>query len=128
MDVEAAMARNVQHDLGQNQAIGGHHHHVRSQQAQLLLGRLILQGQGLEYFAAPGQGQLLHRRSLQGHTPARRPVGLGQDQGNVVACLVKGGQGPGGKFGSAGKDDFHGGRTRRKEGRGAELLPRKIRR
>jgi hypothetical protein len=93
VDVEAAQARQVEHPLRQDQAVGRDHHHVGTRREQGLarggglVGVLAVQPQAarLRHGPALGQRALLDRRGLQLHAAAGRAIGLGQHQHHVVA-------------------------------------------
>ena len=102
----------VEHPLGQDQAIGHHHHGVGARLGNRLLRRLGLvgvfavqaQAVGLGQGQAVVKGKLFDGRGLQLHAAPGRPVGLGEHQGDSVASLVKRLQRAAGKLGRARKD------------------------
>jgi hypothetical protein len=93
VDVQAAQARQVQHPLRQDQAVGGDHQHVGPRGVQRgaagfgLVRELAVQPQAarLGHRRAELEGQLLDRRRRQLHAPAGGTVGLGQHQRHDVA-------------------------------------------
>mmetsp|Transcript_6682 Transcript_6682/g.27948 ORF Transcript_6682/g.27948 Transcript_6682/m.27948 type:complete len:400 (+) Transcript_6682:401-1600(+) len=115
MDVQAAAPRGVQHPLRQDQAIGGHHHHVGVRRDQRLAGRLgvrgvfavQLQALRLRHRQARRQRALLDGRGLQLHAAAGRAVGLGQHQGHREAGAQQRVQRDGRELGRTGKNDSH---------------------
>jgi hypothetical protein len=108
VDVDAAQARHVEHRLRQDQAVGGHHHDIRPRLRDGLARfpgfQVIRLGDG----DAMGQGQFLHRTHFQFQAPPRRPVRLGEHQGDVVARLDQGLEGGGGEIRGSGEDEAHG--------------------
>ena len=108
MDIQAAVARRVQHLLRQNQPVGRHHHHIRiyrTQQRQSLI--VAAQLGGLGNGQPQIQRRLFYRRCLLLHAAAFWAVGLGEDERDVKSGGGNGAQGGGGKIGRSGKDDFH---------------------
>ena len=95
MDIQAAFGWQIQHPLRQDQAIGGHHHHVSLRIQQGLARRSSIfgvfaiqaQAQGLHHGNAVLQRTLLDGRGLQLHATARRAVWLGQHQGDIKTSL-----------------------------------------
>ncbi len=107
MDIDAAKARNVEHGLRQDEAVGGDHHDVRQFGGDSCLRRCILQCQRLKHLDATLHREPLDGRRLQGHAAPRRPVWLGEDQTHRMPrrhdrlhCHC-------GKIGSPGEDHPH---------------------
>ena len=108
VDIEAAVFGRIQHFLRQNQAIRGHHHHIRARIFEHLQGfGVIAQLFRLRHGQTQFQGSLFDRRCGQLHAAAFGAVGLGQHQRNFKTCGGDGFQGGGGKIGRTGKDNFH---------------------
>ena len=127
MDVQAAQPGQVQHRLRQQQAIGGHHHHVRlqgPQGCQCFFGPLIggltpdpalfgliscrktdAQRLGLKDWKIGSQCTLLDGRRQQFLTTTRRSVRLTEHGHHLVARPDEGIQRLGGKDRRAGIDD-----------------------
>jgi hypothetical protein len=116
VDVQAAQARRIEHPLRQDQAIGGHHHHIGLSGIDRGLGgsgvfgifAVQTQAQRLGHGNAMLQRALLDGRGLQLHAAPGRTVRLGQHQRNFKTCSQQTLQGHARKFGRAGKNDFHG--------------------
>jgi hypothetical protein len=88
MDVDAAAAREVEHGLRQDQAVGRHHHELGAGGAggaERLVRCRILEPLGLGNRDAVGQRDLLDGGGLQRHAASGGPVGLGQHQSHLVA-------------------------------------------
>ncbi|MNQ62298.1 hypothetical protein D3C85_766380 [compost metagenome] len=120
--VDAAQARDVQHHLRQDQAVGHHHQQVGRQRGQFGLGCRIAQGRRLQHGNLVGDGELLDRAGHQLLAATGRAVGLGVHRHRVEAAVEQGLQVAGGKFRSTGEDDAqglaHGARSRKKACRG----------
>ena len=106
VDVEAAVARDVEHGLRQQQAVGGHHHDVGFHSAQHFLCGLAFQAFGLGYLKTEFERGFFDGRSLQLHAAPFGTVGLGEHQRDVEAGPGNGAQGGGGEIGGAGKNNF----------------------
>jgi hypothetical protein len=115
VDVDAAAARQVEHGLRQDQAVGGHHQQIRRGGQQGLprgigvLGELAVRAQTawLGDSQATVQRLLLDRRRLQLHAAPGGAVGLGQHQRHLVASVGQGGQRGAGELGCPGECDPH---------------------
>ncbi len=113
VDVQAAQSRQRQHPFGQDQAVGGHHQHVRACRVQRgaarrgLVRKLAVQAQAarLRDRNAQVERQLLDRRRRQLHAAAGRAVGLGEHQRYVVAGGVDRGECHRSELGRPGKSD-----------------------
>ena len=116
--VDAAQARDIEYRLGQDQAIGDHHHQVRAQGRQLRLGLGIAQALRLHDRQAMLQGQVLHRAGHQFLPAAGRPVRLGVDGDDPMWGVEQGLEMLGGEFRGSGEDDAqclaHAGLAKRK--------------
>ena len=119
VNVQAAQARHLQRPDRQDEAVGGHHHHVGLHRLHRRAGRLRLVGKApiqpqaarLKHLAcgqAVRQRPLLDGRSLLFHAPAGGPVRLGEHQRHFKAGRAQALQRHAGKFGRASEDDFHG--------------------
>ena len=90
VDVQAAQPGQIQHPLRQQQAIGGHHQHIKLGGLQGGLARLGLiriltiqaQTARLGHGDAVGEGGVLHGRGLQLQAAPGRAIGLGEHQGH----------------------------------------------
>jgi hypothetical protein len=102
--VPAAMHRDVEHRLRQQQAIGHHHHQVRLQRAQLGLRGGAAEILGLVDRDAALHGFQLDRRRLQAAAATGWPVRLGVG-GHDLAMARAGAQAGHGEFRRAGEDD-----------------------
>ena len=109
MHVPAAVLRDVEHRLRQDQAVGHHDHHVGLHLAQCVLGGLLLQRQRLQYGNAALDRLQLDRGRRQPAPSAGGPVGLGVD-GHHFMVGMRGAQAGHGERRRAGEDDSHGGR------------------
>ena len=107
MNVDAAEARDVEHGLRQEEAIGGDHHDLRLDGGDSRLRRRILQCQRLEHLDATLHRQPLDGRRLQAHPPPPRPVGLGEDEAHLVPRRHDRPQRQRGKIGGPGEDQPH---------------------
>ena len=85
VDVQAAEARRAQHLRGQEQAVGGHHHHVGARRPQPRLRVGIAQAARLLDRPAAFARQLLDRALLQGAAAAGRLVDAREHQHDAVA-------------------------------------------
>ena len=96
MNVQTTQGRRVQHPLRQDQTVGGDDHGLCAIgdglvdggfACQRFVGKFAIQTQA----ARLGDGdvvfdrELLDGRGLQFHATARRPVGLAEDQGDLMA-------------------------------------------
>lgn len=106
MHVEAAQPRGVEHCLGQDQAIGHHHHEIGANGGQLGLGLFIAQGRRLVDRQSVGQRQFLDRAGSEFLTTASRLVGLGVNGNDLVVGRQQRRQVTGGEVGGAGKISF----------------------
>ncbi|MNI18977.1 hypothetical protein D3C73_723980 [compost metagenome] len=112
VDVQATQARQVQHPLRQDQAIGGHHHHVGrhlfQQRAGLggFVGITAIQAQAarLGDGNAGVQRGLLDRAGRQLQATPGGTVGLGHHQGDLVTRGPQGVESDTGEFRRAGKN------------------------
>ena len=87
MDVDAALAGDVQHRLGQDPSVGHHRADIRVQPAQLLHRFRIFKMLRLEHRNPMLQSQLLHRRGHHLHAPALGTVRLGVNAHHLEAIL-----------------------------------------
>ena len=104
VDVPAAVFRDIENALRQDQAVGDHDHQIRLQCAQRIARDLFLQCFRLQHFDAALQGFEFHRRRRQRPPAARRAIRLGVDGHDFV--MPRGGaQAGNGKGRGAGEDD-----------------------
>ena len=98
VDVQAAVARQIEHPLRQDQAVGGHHHRIGARRDKQIMG----QARVLGVLAIPAQAArlrerqamalraLLDGRSLQLHAAPGRAIGLGQHQRHFMPRIDQG--------------------------------------
>ncbi|MNC49084.1 hypothetical protein D3C75_982340 [compost metagenome] len=106
--VDAAQARNIQHHLRQDQAIGDHHHQVRLEGRQFSLSVSIAQGRRLQDLDTVIHSQLLDRAGHQFLPAPGRAVRLGVDGHHFIRAVDQGLEVFGGKLRGACKDNAHG--------------------
>ena len=104
--IEATETRGVEHRLGQDQAVGHHHHEIGAKGGQFGLCGFIAQGGRLVDRQAVGQRQLLDRAGGQFLTAARRLVGLGVNGDDFMVGRQQRRQMTGGEVGGTGKNQF----------------------
>ena len=130
VDVEAAARGRIEHPLRQDQAIGGHDHHIGLGRGNGGLGlgcifrifAVQTQAARLAHRNAMRLRALLDGRGLQLHAAARGSVRLGQDQGHAKACIEQALQGHAGEFRRTGKDDVHAITKGKRRGRSVERV------
>ena len=88
MHIDTALFWNIQNCLGQDQAVGNHHHNIRLQVGENLLLFRIFQGLGLVDRQVLGNCQLLDRACAKFFAPARRAIRLGIDSDNRMLRAV----------------------------------------
>ncbi len=95
MDVQAAVTREVQHRLRQNQSVGSDDHHVCVKAAELFLRFGRFQGLWLKHGNARLNRHLFDRAGCQFAATASGPVGLGVNANHLMMgreqCLQRGG-------------------------------------
>ena len=89
MDIDAAVLCHVKKRLRQNTAVSHDHKKLRSERAQKLRCRAVLEGYGLIYGNAALHGQRFHRRKALLHAASPRLVRLRENRGNVLTGLEK---------------------------------------
>ena len=107
MDVQATQARNVEHRLRQDQAIGGHDHHISAQLTQPIPGLRIAQRRWLPDLDAMSLCPQFDRAGDDLLATLGRLVGAGEHQGDVVSGPVQGIERTLGKDGCPGKNQPH---------------------
>ncbi len=105
MAVDAAQARNIQHHLRQDQAVGDDHHQIGLQRCQFGLRVGIAQCGRLHDRYVMLQRQLLDRAGHQLLSTTGRAIGLGVHGDDLVRAVEQGLEVFGGKFRGAGEDD-----------------------
>ena len=85
--VDAAEARNIQHHLRQDQAVGHHHQQVGLERCQFGLGGRVAQGLRLVDGNLVLQGQLLDRAGHQFLPAASRAIRLGVDRDDFIRAV-----------------------------------------
>ncbi|MCW0417171.1 hypothetical protein NB689_002925 [Xanthomonas sacchari] len=108
MHVPAAMGRDRQHRLGQDQPVGHHHDQVRLQRAQRLQGFRRAQRLRLQHRDAARHRFQLDRRRGQPAAAPGGPVRLGVDRDHFMALRSRA-QRRHGEVRRTGEDEFHGG-------------------
>ena len=116
VDIEATFGGHIQHPLGQDETVGGHHHHIGLGSQQRIAGggsvfgvfAVQPQAAGLGHGNAVVQRALLDGGGLQLHATACRAVGLRQHQWHGEPRRQQARQGHAGKFGGSGKNHSHG--------------------
>ena len=115
VDVQAAQARQSQYPLRQDQAVGGHHHHVgrggikRFPGGRGGVGELAVQAQAarLGQRQPQVQSQPFDRRRMQLQAASSGPIGLGQHQGDRESGRMQRSQRRGREIRRAGKNNPH---------------------
>ncbi|RMU78088.1 hypothetical protein ALP24_05654 [Pseudomonas syringae pv. aptata] len=105
MAVDATQARNIQHHLRQDQAVGDDHHQIRLQRCQFSLRSRIAQCGRLHDRYVVLQRQLLDRAGHQLLSTTGRAIGLGVHGNDLVRAVEQGLEVFGGEFRGAGEDD-----------------------
>ncbi|MNT49060.1 hypothetical protein D3C72_1858870 [compost metagenome] len=105
MAVDATQARNIQHHLRQDQAVGDHHHQVRLQCGQFSLSIFVAQSGRLQHRDIVLQSKLLDRARHQFLPATGRTIRLGVDRDDLVRAVEQGLEVFGGEFRGAGKDN-----------------------
>ena len=103
MHVEATQAGNIQHRLGNDQAVGHHHKGVQIQITQLLADVLALQVFRLQHGNLVAFGQYLDRALLDFLAAPGGPVRLGQYGNHLVVTVEYRPQAGGGEIRGAGE-------------------------
>jgi hypothetical protein len=107
MHVPAAVFRNIQNALRQDQAVGNHDHDVGLKRAQRIARDMFLQRFRLQHFDAALQRLQLHRRRGQRPSASGGTIRLRVHRHDLV--VPRGGAQAGdGEGGGAGEDDAEG--------------------
>ena len=105
MHVQAAKPRDVEHGLGNDQAVGDHHQGIQIQVAQLLANGLALEVFRLQYVYVMGQSELFHRTHLDLLAAAGSAVRLGEYGYHFMRAVEYGLQAGGGEIRGAGEGE-----------------------
>jgi hypothetical protein len=104
MDIPGTQRRNVEQRLGEDEPIGRDHESLRARGAHVLDVGFGLEVLRLEYGKTARRGELLYRRGALAQAAAGWPVGLGEDECDVVSCCEDRVKRARGELGSAGED------------------------
>jgi hypothetical protein len=109
VDIDVAEAREIEHPLGDDPAIGDDNNGVWSDGFQMGAElKVVLDALRLENRKAEASGKLLDEGNLKLLLTASGAVRLGKDQGDFVAGINQGLQAGDGEFGGSTEDEFQG--------------------